>query len=35
MTSNCVSVKMDVDPNKVVHTSPEMLADEENLFIIK
>ena len=31
ITSTFVSVSMDVDPNKLVHTSPDTFADDENI----
>ena len=34
-TSPFVSVKIDVEPNKVLHTSPETLAEVENRLSIK
>ena len=33
MTSSSFSVRMDVEPKSVVHTSPEMFAEVENMFI--
>ena len=32
-TSLLVSVKIDVEPNRVLHTSPERLAEVENMFM--
>lgn len=32
-TSSCVNVRMDVDPNNVLHTSPERFGPVENIFI--
>ena len=34
-TSSCVKVRIDVEPNKVLHTSPVMLADVEKIFNTK
>ncbi len=30
ITSNCDNVKIEIDPNNVLHTSPDKLADVEN-----
>jgi len=35
ITSSVVSVNIDVEPNNVVHTSPDTFADDENTFIIR
>ena len=34
-TSLFESVRISVEPNSVLHTSPEMLAEEENKFCIR
>lgn len=34
-TSRFVKVKIEVDPNKVLQTSPDKLEDVENIFINK
>ena len=35
ITSDFSSVKIDVEPNNVLHTSPETFAEDEKTFMIK
>ena len=34
-TSRLLSVRMEVEPNRVLHTSPERFAEAENRFMIR